>query len=362
MSKGLVTKVSYSIALLALALAPLFLSDFRLGLLTKFLALAILAIGLDLIWGYTGILSLGHGVFFGLGAYAMAMYMKMEASGGQLPDFMSWSGLEKLPWFWEPFKSPFFAIPAGIIIPMLVAFILGIFTFRNRIRGVYFTILTQALVIIAVTLFIGQQQYTGGTNGITDFTTIFGLPYQAESTKIGLYFVTLVMVVLVILFSKWLINTRAGKVLRALNDAENRARFIGYDPSKYQLFIFCVSAGLAGLAGMLFVLQVGIISPTMMGIVPSVEIVLWVALGGRGSIIGAAIGAVVVNAAKSGFSEAYPDGWLYFIGALFIIVVVFMPKGLVGLSQSIRAKFKGSVKDNEKESSNSVLREGHGSI
>jgi urea transport system permease protein len=356
------SKIGYSLVLVLLALAPLFLSDFRLGLLAKFLSLAIVAIGMDLIWGYTGILSLGHGVFFGIGAYAMAMYLKLEASKGYLPDFMSWSGLTELPWFWEPFKSPYFAIVAGIVLPMILAFILGFFTFRNRIRGVYFTILTQALVIIVVTLFVGQQQYTGGTNGVTDYMTIFGYSIQAESTKLAIYFVTLLVLALVFLFAKWLIQTRTGKVLRALNDAENRARFIGYNPSKYQLFIFCVSAGLAGLAGMLYVLQVGIISPSMMGIVPSVEIVLWVALGGRGTLIGAVIGAIAVNAAKSGFSEAYPDGWLFFLGALFIVVVVFMPKGIVGLGQSFAQKWRGRLKQNEIKSDNSILRESNSSI
>ena len=325
--------LAYSLGVALLLCAPLFLSDFRLNLLAKFLTFAIVAIGLDLIWGYTGILSLGHGVFFGLGAYCMGMYLKLEATGGKLPDFMSWSGLSNMPWFWKPFEYAGFAIPAGIALPMAIAFILGVFTFRNRIRGVYFTILTQALVIITTTLFIGQQQYTGGTNGITGYQTLFGFPLKESSTKLVLYLITTVVLVGVFAISRYLVKSRAGRVLSAVRDAENRARFIGYDPSKYQLFIFCVSAGLAGLAGMLFVLHVGIISPTSMGIVPSIEIVLWVALGGRGTLIGAAIGAIVVNAAKSGLSEAFPDGWLFFMGALFVVVVVFMPKGLVGVAQ-----------------------------
>lgn len=344
------TNIAYGLTLLALMLAPLYLSDFRLSLLAKFLALAILAIGLDLIWGYTGILSLGHGVFFGLGAYAMALYLKLEASGDQLPDFMSWSGLEKLPMFWAPFANPLFAILAGIVIPMALAYLLGFFTFRNRIRGVYFTILTQALVIIVVTLFIGQQQYTGGTNGITGYHHIFGFSLGDPGTKLALYFVTLVTLALVFVFTKWLVGRRTGRVLRALNDAENRARFIGYEPANFQLFAFCISAGLAGIAGMLFVLHVGIISPSMMGIIPSIEIVLWVALGGRGTVIGAVIGAIVVNAAKSGFSEAYPDGWLFFIGALFIVVVVFLPKGLVGLGQSLYTTYQRKVSKNVEQS------------
>nr|WP_256758283.1 urea ABC transporter permease subunit UrtC [Cohnella sp. WQ 127256] len=322
--------VGSSAAVILLLSAPLFLSDFNLNLLAKFLAFAIVAIGLDLIWGYTGILSLGHGVFFGLGAYCMAMYLKLESTGGKLPDFMNWSGLSQLPAFWKPFQYAAFAIPAGIIVPMVVALILGYFTFRNRIRGVYFTILTQALVIITTTLFIGQQKFTGGTNGVTGFKTLFGFALKEPSTKVVLYLVTVAALVGVYLVCRYLVRSRTGKVLAAVRDAENRARFIGYDPVKYQLFVFSLSAGIAGLAGMLFVLHVGIISPTSMGIVPSIEIVLWVALGGRGTLIGAIIGAIAVNAAKSGLSSAFPDMWLFFMGALFVVVVVFMPKGIVG--------------------------------
>lgn len=345
--KWIITLI-YALVVIALLIAPLFLSDFRLSLLAKFLAFAIVAIGLDLIWGFTGILSLGHGVFFGLGAYCMGMYLKLEASGGKLPDFMSWSGLSELPWFWQPFKQAWFALPAGIFIPMLLAFILGSVTFRNRIKGVYFTIITQALVIIATTLFVGQQQFTGGTNGITGFQTIFGYSLSSASTKTMLYWVTVVMLILVFMGCKWLVKSRAGRVLVAVRDAENRARFIGYNPSKYQLFVFCVSAGIAGLAGMLFVLHVGIISPTTMGIMPSIEIVLWVALGGRGTLIGAAIGAIVVNAAKSGLSELMPNTWSLFLGLMFVVVVVFMPKGMVGLYEKLveRLKKRRSVHEN----------------
>ena len=349
--------LAYGLGVIMLLCAPLFLSDFRLNLLAKFLTFAIVAIGLDLIWGYTGILSLGHGVFFGLGAYCMGMYLKLEATGGKLPDFMGWSGLSDMPWFWKPFAFAGFAIPAGILLPMAIAFILGFFTFRNRIRGVYFTILTQALVIITTTLFIGQQQYTGGTNGITGYQTLFGFTLKESSTKIVLYLITAAVLVGVFVISRYLVKSRAGRVLNAVRDAENRARFIGYDPSKYQLFIFCVSAGLAGLAGMLFVLHVGIISPTSMGIVPSIEIVLWVALGGRGTLIGAVIGAIVVNSAKSGLSEAFPDIWLFFMGALFVVVVVFMPKGLVGVAQQAFEFVKRRWKRHGDRKTYSLLRE-----
>lgn len=324
-------RILWSAVLLLMCMAPLFTTPFRLGLLTKFLALAVLAVGLDLIWGYGGILSLGHGVFFGLGAYAMAMYLKLDASGLALPDFMGWSGVASLPWFWEPFRSFPAALILGMLLPALLALILGFFTFRNRIVGVYFTILTQALVMIVVTLFVGKQEWTGGTNGLTGYSSILGFNLNAPSTKIGLYFITLAALAGAYTLCRRIVNSRVGQVLEASRDGENRVRFLGFDPSRYKTFAFAVSGGLAGLAGMLFVLQVGIISPSMMGIVPSIEMVLWVALGGRGTLIGAIIGAVLLNAAKTGISEAYPEGWLLVLGALFVIVVVLMPKGLTGL-------------------------------
>ncbi|MFC3342340.1 urea ABC transporter permease subunit UrtC [Paenibacillus abyssi] len=323
--------IGYAVASAALFSAPLFMSDFRLNLLAKFLAFAIVALGLDLIWGYTGILSLGHGVFFGLGAYAMAMYLKLEASGDRLPDFMGWSGLTQLPWFWKPFESFAFAAAMGIALPAVLALVLGYFTFRNRIRGVYFTILTQALVIITVTLFIGQQAFTGGTNGLTGFSSVLGVPLSSPDTKRMLYWITVIALLGAFVLCRYLVKSRFGKVLRAIRDGENRARFIGYNPAVYQMLVFSISAGLAGLAGMLFVLHVGIISPFMMAIVPSIEMVLWVAIGGRGTLIGAALGAILLNYAKSEFSTSYPDAWLFFLGALFVIVVVFLPKGAVGL-------------------------------
>jgi len=333
--RRLLETAALAAAALLLFCAPLFLSDFRLNLLAKFFAFAIVAIGLDLLWGYTGILSLGHGVFFGLGAYCMAMYLKLEASGGKLPDFMSWSGVNELPWFWEPFRYPAFAMFAGIAVPVALAFALGWFTFRNRVRGVYFTILTQALAIITVTLFVGQQGYTGGTNGITGYKTVLGFPLNDPAVKQALYEITLLALIAAYLLARFLVGSRTGKVLKAIRDAENRVRFLGFDPARYQLFVLCLSAGLAGLAGMLYVLHVGIISPTAMGIVPSIEMVLWVALGGRGTLIGAVLGALAVNAAKSGFSETMPEGWLYLMGALFVIVVLLMPKGLAGLAGDV---------------------------
>ncbi|MFD0696383.1 urea ABC transporter permease subunit UrtC [Paenibacillus sp. GCM10027628] len=321
---------AYSICFIIVALAPLFLSEFRLSLLGKFLAYAIIAMGIDLIWGYTGILSLGHGVYFGLGAYCMAMHLKLAAAPDQLPDFMSWSGVETLPWFWVPFHNAGAAFLMALIVPMIVAFILGYFTFRNRIKGAFFSILSQALVIITVTLFVGQQGYTGGTNGLTNFETFLGLNLRSPSTKLLFFYLTLAVVLVVLVLCSLLVSSRMGNILTAIRDGENRVRFIGYNPVTYKVFIYCVSAGLAGLAGVLFVLQEGIISPAQMGIVPSIEMVLWVAIGGRSTVGGAVLGALITNAAKTTFSEAYPEWWPIILGAMFIIVVLLLPKGIVG--------------------------------
>jgi len=288
--------------------------------------------------GLYRILSLGHGVYFGLGAYCMAMYLKLEASNGKLPDFMSWSGQNVLPWFWKPFAYAPVAIILSVLVPAVLALIIGYLTFKNRIKGVYFSILTQALSIIFVVLFVGQQAYTGGTNGITNFKTIFGFPLSGFSTKVTLYYVALGFLILAFLFCRWIVQSRLGKVLIAIRDSENRARFSGYNPAIYKTFVYCISAGLAGLAGALFVPQVGIISPAEMGIVPSVEMVIWVAIGGRGTLVGSVIGAILVNSLKSMVSESFPAVWSYFIGISFIAVVIFMPYGLAGLLNQIKGK------------------------
>lgn len=348
----------YGIALILLLMAPLFLSDFRLNLLAKFLAFAIVALGLDLLWGYTGILSLGQGVFFGLGAYCMAMYLKLEATGGKLPDFMEWSGISQLPLYWIPFGSFGFALLAAVLLPALLAFVLGWFTFRNRVRGVYFTILTQALVIITVTLFVGQQGFTGGTNGITSFKTVLGFSLTDPQVKTVLYYITVAALAGSFLICRWLVSTRLGRVLEAIREGENRMRFFGYNPALFQSFAFALSAGFAGLAGVLFVFHVGIISPSMMGIVPSIEMVLWVAAGGRGTLIGAVVGALALNWSKSLISEAFPDIWLIFLGALFIVVVVFLPKGLIGLFAAVGGKIRGRVKTGGTSAIGAVVPEG----
>ena len=319
------------IMLAALLVAPLVLSEFRIALLGKFLTFAILALALNLIWGYAGMLSLGHGVFFGLGGYAMAMYLKLESAGGKLPDFMFWSGLTELPIFWAPFKYAWFAIPMTFIVPAALAGALGYLVFRSRITGVYFALITQALALIASILFIGQQPYTGGTNGITNYATMFGFALNSPTIQIVLYYVTLSVLTAAYLLCSWVIASRFGRLLVAMRDDENRVRFSGYNPAILKTLVFSLSAGLAGIAGALFAPQVGIISPTMMGIVPSIEVAIWVAVGGRGVLMGAVLGAIVVNGAKSGLSESFPAIWQYFLGLVFIGAVLLFPTGIMGL-------------------------------
>ena len=319
------------LVLAALVAAPLLLSDFRVALLGKFLTFAILAMSLNLIWGYAGMLSLGHGVFFGLGGYAMAMFLKLESAGGKLPDFMFWSGLTELPFFWAPFQYAWFAIPMTFVVPAALAGGLGYLVFRSRITGVYFALITQALALIVSILFIGQQPYTGGTNGITNYTTIFGFAINSPTTQIVLYYATLATLALTYLLCAWLIASRFGRLLVAMRDDENRVRFSGYNPAALKTIVFALSAGIAGVAGALFTPQVGIISPTMMGIVPSIEIAIWVAVGGRGVLLGAIVGAILVNGAKSGLSESFPAIWQYFLGLLFIGAVLVFPSGIMGL-------------------------------
>ena len=323
--------IAPALVLAALLAAPLVLSDFRVALLGKFLTFAILAMSLNLIWGYAGMLSLGHGVFFGLGGYAMAMFLKLESAQGKLPDFMFWSGLTELPTFWAPFQHAWFAIPMTFIVPAALAGGLGYLVFRSRITGVYFALITQALALIVSILFIGQQPYTGGTNGITNYTTIFGFSINAPSTQVVLYYATLAVLALTYLLCAWLIASRFGRLLVAMRDDENRVRFSGYNPAILKTIVFALSGGIAGIAGALFTPQVGIISPTMMGIVPSIEIAIWVAVGGRGVLLGAIVGAILVNGAKSGLSESFPAIWQYFLGLLFIGAVLVFPAGIMGL-------------------------------
>jgi len=335
------TLICLGIALLLIFVVPeIFKATgqaFRVSMLGRFLALAIVALGLDLIWGYTGLLSLGHGVFFGLGGYAIAMHLKLQFppdATEKLPSFMPLYGITKLPALWEPFFSFQFTLLAVVLVPAIVGAILGYLVFRNRIRGVYFSILTQATTIIFFNFFNGQQQYINGTNGLTDFKTIFGYDINAPETQRVFYILTVVFLGLSYALCRWLTTGRFGRLLIALRDDENRARFSGYDPTGFKVLVFAISAVLAGIGGALFTPQTGIISPKAMDIGLSIEMVIWVAVGGRATLVGALIGAVLVNFTKSILSEQFPEIWLFFQGAMFLIVVMVLPDGLVGWSRT----------------------------
>jgi urea transport system permease protein len=332
------------LAVLLLVVAPLALSEFRLSLVAKYLCFAFPALGIVLIWGYTGILSLGQGIFFGLGSYMMAMYLKLESTesassaqalsqffGSNLPDFMVWNNVDKLPWWWEPFHHFWFTLPAIALLPALFAFVLAFFVFRKRVGGVYFSIITLALAAIMAIVIVGQQGVTGGINGITDFKTFLGIELNADGIRTKFYFVTAAILLVMVLAGNFMIRSRLGKILVAIRDREDRVRFSGYDPALFKAFVFGVAAMLASIGGALFTLQVGLASPSLVGIVSSIEMVILAAVGGRLSLIGTVYGAVIVGAAKTYFSENFVEYWLYFIGALFILVVVFLPNGLAGI-------------------------------
>ncbi len=317
------------------ASSPLAVSDFTLNLFGKFLTYAILALGLDLLWGYTGVLSLGHGVFFGLGAYAMGMHLMLEIGTqgvyrNALPDFMVWNQVTELPLFWRPFYSAPFTLLAVLAVPAVFAALFGYLTFRSRVRGVYFSIITQALALSAWLVFNRNETNLGGTNGLADFKTIFGLPLNRPVTQRALYVVTALCLVGAYLLCRGVTRSKAGRVLIAIRDSETRLLFCGYSPVHFKVFVFVVSAVLAGLAGALYLPQVGIITPARMGVLPSIEMVVWVAVGGRGTLIGPVLGAFGVNWARSYLTTAYPDLWLYFLGSLFVGVVLFFPDGVVG--------------------------------
>lgn len=324
---------AYVGALVILGLAPYYLSSYNLSLLGRFLALSILAIGLVLVWGWGGILSLGQGVFFGLGAYALAMHLKLAGlSRGDLPDFMQWSGMDHLPWWWQCFHSAGFSFAAVILVPTLAAAGLAWLVFHRRVGGVYFALITQALVLAFATLLVSEQPYTGGFNGLTNFSTLLGFTLTDPKAQRGLYWITLVILALAFALSVWVLDTNFGRLLLAIRDGENRVRFLGYNPVPYKVAVFALGGALAGVAGALFTLHVGVISPAMVGVVPSIEMVVWVAVGGRESLIGAVAGTLMVNFGKDWVSSAMPNAWLFVIGLLFIIVVTVLPKGLSGLA------------------------------
>ncbi|WP_404785865.1 urea ABC transporter permease subunit UrtC [Altericista sp. CCNU0014] len=324
------------LALVFIFLAPLLLNALgqgsRVNQLGRFLSLAIAALGIDLIWGYTGMLSLGHGIFFALGGYAFAMYLQLQLPAGQIPDFFNLYGVTELPAFWQPFYSLPFTVFAIFAIPTLVAVILGYLVFRNRIRGVYFSILTQAALIVFFNFFNGQQKLINGTNGLkTDTATFFGSLVSDPKNQTVFYALSVLFLVGGYALCRWLTSGRLGRLLIAIRDDEPRVRFSGYDPTWYKVFVFAVSAGLAGIAGALYTVQSGIITPKAMDIAFSIEMVIWVAVGGRATLAGAVLGALVVNFAKTLLSEQYPEVWLFFQGGLFLLVVTVLPSGFLGL-------------------------------
>ena len=321
----------------AIVAAPSVLPVFRLNLLGRFLALAIVALGIDLIWGFTGLLSLGQGIFFALGGYAPAMYLQLNSSEDLLngiPEFFTLYGVDRLPAFWQPFHSPLFTLMAIWLIPAVLAALLGNLVFRNRVKGVYFSILTQAALLVFFNFFNGQQKLINGTNGLkTDVTQLFGQMVGSPEMQRGFFWVTAVMVILTWLFVRWVVRGRFGDVLIAIRDDEPRLRFAGYNPTLFKTLVFAIAGGLAGIGGALYTVQSGIVSPQFMTVPFSIEMVIWVAVGGRGTLVGAILGAVAINYAKSLVSEAMPQSWLFIQGGLFILVVTALPEGVIGWFQ-----------------------------
>jgi urea transport system permease protein len=328
------------LALLVLVVLPLCLDPFRLNLVGKYLTYGFVALGLVLCWGDAGILSLGQGIFFGLGGYCMAMFLKLEASTPEatkiqstpgIPDFMDWNQITSLPWFWQPFHSLTFTLVAVLLVPMLLALVIGLAMFKRRVGGTYFAIITQAVAAILTILIIGQQGYTGGVNGITDLRTLHGWDIRPDHAKNVLYFVNAGLLIACVLLAQFVRRSKLGRILVAMRDKEDRVRFSGYDVADFKIFVFCFAAGLAAIGGAMFTLQVGFMSPSFVGIVPSIEMVIFCAVGGRTSILGAIYGALTVNWARTTFSEDIPQLWLFAMGSLFILVVVLFPDGLAGV-------------------------------
>ena len=323
--------VIVALVIIMAIILPSIIPAFRLRLIGRFLSLAIVALGIDLIWGYTGLLSLGHGIFFALGGYALAMHLVLQIPEGQIPDFFTLYGVKELPWIWQPFYSFPVTILALIVVPGIVAGLIGYLVFRNRIKGVYFSILTQAALLVFYNFFNGQQELINGTNGLkTDSAKIFDLVVSSASVQRTFYIITVISLVLIYLLCRWLTSGRFGRLLMAIRDDETRVRFSGYDPTGYKVLVFGISGAIAGIAGALYTVQTGIITPSIMQVAFSIEMVIWVAVGGRGTLIGAIIGTMLVRLAQTFLSESFPEIWLFFQGALFLIVVTVLPDGIVG--------------------------------
>jgi urea transport system permease protein len=322
---------------------PLHVSNYTITLGGKIMCYAIVAVAMDLIWGYTGILSLGHGLFFALGGYAFGMYLMREIGmdgsyHSNLPDFMVFLDWKQLPWYWAGSDSLFWALCLALLAPALVALVFGYFAFRSRIKGVYFSIITQALTFAAMLLFFRNETGFGGNNGFTDFKRILGYDITSPEMRSTLFALSALVLMLTLLLGRYLVTSKFGRVLAAIRDAESRVMFIGYQPLRYKLFIWTLSAMLCGIAGALYVPQVGIINPGEMSTANSIEIAIWVAVGGRGTLIGPVIGAALVNLFKSYFTVAFPEYWLFFLGALFVGVTLWLPNGVVGLWNKIRSR------------------------
>src|SRR3954470_14115523 len=320
-----------------------YLSDYFVALTGKIMCYAMVALAMDLIWGFTGILSLGHGLFFALGGYAMGMYL-MRSIGldgvyhSTLPDFMVFLDWKAYPWYWTGTEHFWYSALLVVLVPGLLAFVFGYFAFRSRIKGVYFSIITQALTFAFMLLFFRNDTGFGGNNGFTDFKRILDFPIATSETRMALFVITGLTLIGTLLLARYLVQSKFGRVLTAIRDAESRVMFSGYNPLWYKLFIWTLSAVICGIAGALYVPQVGIINPSEMSPANSIEIAIWVAVGGRGTLLGALVGAGIVNGAKSWFTVAFPEYWLFFLGMLFIAVTLFMPKGVVGLVGQLKAR------------------------
>lgn len=315
----------------------LHISSYAVGLIGKFICYALAALALDLVWGYAGILSLGHGLFFALGGYAHGMYLMRagKSSADMLPDFMTFLSWKSFPWFWSFTEHFWYAMLLVVLVPGVLAFLFGYFAFRSRIKGVYFSIITQALTFAAMLLFFRNETGFGGNNGFTDFKNILGFDITAPETRAVLYWVSLGALLLALVLSRAITQSRLGRVLTAIRDAESRVRFIGYEPLGFKLFIWTFSAVLCAIAGALYVPQVGIINPGEMSTENSIEMVIWVATGGRGTLIGPIIGAGSINGLKTWFTSVFPEFWLYALGLIFVLVTLFLPQGLVGLARRL---------------------------
>lgn len=329
------------VVMLPLANVLGFLSDYYLNLFGKYLSLVILALAMDLIWGYTGILSLGQAIFFGIGAYSIGMYMMLEGSGkgvyGEpIPDFMIWNQVYQLPFFWKPYKHFIFALASSVLLPAALAAFIGFLTFRRRLRGTYFAILTQVIAFAVWLMLNRNEMKLGGTNGLTDFKSILGLSLSDPRTLRAIYVCTAALVVASLLLTRWLVRSKTGLILQAIRDRERRLEFLGYNVSSYKIFVFAISGALSGLAGLLYAPQVGIITPSQVGVLPSLEIVIWVAFGGRGTLWGALLGAISINWLRSILTATYPSLWPIILGGLFAGVVLVLPGGCIGLLSHLR--------------------------